>query len=290
MNTTPSISSSAMLVELSISTWTGRKLDKNASTEVTFNKRAVRGAANVNKKLLADCSELDAVQKFAANSRSAHYDSTMPWSDMGMRLLPTTKYFDYHNKITAVQGEFFRLVEEFLRAYDWEVARAQVQLGDLFNRSEYPTADSIRTKFKFHISYMPVPDAGDWRLDIGNDAVQELATHYTEYYTTQLNNAMGDLWGRLHQVLSRMSDRLDYSTDETKKIFRDTLVENVLDVVAMMKSCNITNNMHMTAAAEKLESTLLGVTPDALREDDWLRGETKRKVDEVISALPSLDL
>lgn len=285
-----SISSSAMLVELSISTWTGRKLDKDASTEVTTNKRAIKGAANVNKKLLADCPELDAVQKFAANSRNAHYESTMPWSDMGLRLLPTTKYFDYHQKMTAVKAEFERLVDEFIKVYDWEIAQAQVKLGDLFNPMEYPHKDTIRAKFKFNMFYMPVPSAGDWRLDVNNEAVNELTSHYETYYTTQLNNAMRDLWGRLHGVLTRMSERLDYGDSGTKKIFRDSLVDNVLEVVEMMKSCNITGDTQMTAAAQKLESVLLGVTPDALREDDWLRYETKQQVDEVIKGLPSLDV
>ena len=45
----------------------------------------------------------------------------------------------------------------------------------------------------------------------------------------------------------------------------------------------------MTAMTEQLENALLGVTPDALREDDWLRQETKQKVDAAIKALPSLD-
>lgn len=289
-NPVKSISSSAMLVELSISTWTGRKLDKTASTEVTTNKNAIKGAANVNKKLLADCAELDAIQKFAANARTAHYDSTMPWSDMGLRLLVTTKYFDYHQKMTALKAEFHRLVEDFLSVYDWEIAQSQVKLGDLFNRSEYPEKDEIRGKFKFNMFYMPVPDAGDWRLDVNNEAVSELTQHYEHYYTTQLNNAMRDVWGRLHNVLSRMSERLDYSDTETKKIFRDSLVDNVLEVVEMMRSCNITGDMQMTAAAQKLQDALLGVTPDALREDAWLRMETKQRVDEVIKSLPSLNI
>jgi hypothetical protein len=279
-----------MLVELSISTWTGRKLDKTASTEVTTNKHAVKGAANVNKKLLANCPELDAVQKFAANARTAHYDSTMPWSDMGLRLLPTTKYFDYHKKITELKAEFHRLVEEFLTVYDWEIAQAQVKLGELFNRTEYPEKEEIRGKFRFNMFYMPVPDAGDWRLDVNNEAVSELSQHYNYYYTTQLNNAMRDVWNRLHNSLSRMSERLDYGSSETKKIFRDSLVDNVMEVVDMMKVCNITGDMQMTAAAQKLENALLGITPDALREDAWLRMETKHRVDEVIKSLPSLDI
>ena len=46
----------------------------------------------------------------------------------------------------------------------------------------------------------------------------------------------------------------------------------------------------MAALTTKLENSLRGVTPDALREDNYLRSETKRNVDEIIKALPSLDL
>lgn len=289
-NATNAISSSAMFVELSISTWTGRKLDKNASTAVTTSNKAITGAANVNKKLMADCAELTAIQKFAANARTAHYETTMPWSDMGLRLLPTTKYFDYHQKMTALRAEFDKLVEDFINVYDWEIAQAQVKLGGLFNVTEYPNKETIRDKFKFNLFYMPVPDAGDWRLDVNNETLNDLTSHYSDYYATQLNNAMNDLWGRLHGVLTRMSERLDYGDKQTKKIFRDSLVENVMEVVDMTKSCNITGDTKMTAAAQKLESVLLGVTPDALREDDYLRHETKQQVDEVIRNLPSLDL
>ena len=58
----PTISSSSMLVELSISVWTGRRLDKRASSEVVASNHANVGVASVNKKLLGDCEELVAIQ------------------------------------------------------------------------------------------------------------------------------------------------------------------------------------------------------------------------------------
>lgn len=212
----PSISTSAMLVELSISTWTGRKLDKRASQDVTAQASAQKGVANVNKKLLGDCAELDAVQKFTANARNVHYAMTMPWSDTGLRLLPTTQYFKYHREMSTLQAEYERLVNVFLQAYDWEISQAQVKLGDLFNSDEYPTADSLTSKFKFKMNYMPLADAGDWRVDIGNEAKDVLATQYESYYATQLQTAMGDVWSRAHDALTKMSERLDYS-DEIRR-------------------------------------------------------------------------
>ena len=132
----PTISSSSMLVELSVSHWTGRKLDRRASKEVTTQNHATSGVANVNKKLLGDCAELSAVQKFVGNSRNIHYGMTMPWSDTGLRLLPTAQYFKYNEAMTAVQDEFNRLVDKFLDAYDWEITQAQSNIADLIQRDD----------------------------------------------------------------------------------------------------------------------------------------------------------
>jgi hypothetical protein len=285
---TCSISSAAVLVELSISTWTGRKLDKTVSNEVTVSKHAQKGTATVNKKILGDCAELDAVQKFAANVRNCHYALTLPWSDTGLRLLTTKNFFTYQTQLTALQAEFNNLTEKFLTAYGWEVGQAQVRLGNLFNANDYPSADKIRDKFRFAINYMPVPEAGDFRLDINNEAQQQIAQHYASYYQTQLNNAMSEVWERARDALSKMSERLDYADANVKKIFRDSLVDNVLDVVSLMESCNITNDTHMKRVQQQLRDALSGVTPAALREDEYLRLDTKRKVDEAIAALPSL--
>ena len=286
----PSISSSATLVELGISKWTGRKLDKRASADVASANYAKTGVANVHKKLLGDCAELKAIDTLVGVARTAHYSMTMPWSDTGLRLLTTKAYFKYHETMTEIQASFDDCVNTFLQAYDWEITQAQAKLGDLFNRNDYPTTESLSSKFGFRLSYMPLPEAGDFRLDINTEAQAEMKSHYETYYSTQLNNAMNDIWQRAFKCLSNMSERLDYASHESKKVFRDTLVTNVLDIVDLLSVCNITNDSQMEAMRMKLEDTLQGVTPDALREDEFLRAETKKSVDEVIKSLPSLDM
>ena len=297
----PSIASSAVLIDLSISCWTGRKLDKRASNDVTAQNNAAKGVANVHKKLLGDCAELDAVQKFAANARNSHYAMTMPWSDLGMRLCPTAKYVGgtagsgnrdgYERTMTALQTEFFRLTDAFLNAYDWEIQNAQLKLGALFNVEEYPSRDSLASKFKFRFVAIPLPDAGDWRLDIGNEAAAVMREQYDKFYGEQLSKAMNDVWERAHDALSKMSERLDYADDTTKKVFRDTLVTNVQEIVDLLGSMNVTNDPAMTEAHRRLDAAMQGITPDALREDAYLRAQTKRQVDDVkkiIDNLPGL--
>ena len=87
-----------------------------------------------------------------------------------------------------------------------------------------------------------------------------------------------------------MYDKLDYTDKEYKKVFRDTLVSNVTDMVELLRVSNVANSTRMTAMADQLEEALMGVTPDALREDDYFRAETKQAVDKAIANLPSLDI
>lgn len=287
---TPSIATSAMLVELSISTWTARKKDKQASEDVTRSNGADSGAASVNKNLLSGCDELTAVRKFGANARNIHYSMTMPWSDVGLRLLPTAMYAKYHQAMTELQNEFERLSGVFMNAYGWEYSQAQARLGALWRADDYPSVESIASKFGFRLNYMPLPDAGDFRIDVGTDAVNQMKTHYEEFYSTQVQRAMNDVWRRVYGALSNMSERLDYKDHEDKKTFRDSLVDNVLEMVDLLDVCNVTGDSQMSAMRLNLEDALRGVTPDALREDAFLRAETKRVVDDAIKSLPSLDI
>lgn len=287
----PTISSSSMLVELTISVWTAKRLDKRASEEVATANRADKNVARVTKNLLADVAELEALQKFAGNLRNMHYNATLPWSDMGPRLLVTSKFFKYQADFTALQAEFERMVDTFINAYDLEVAQQQAKMGDLFDVSAYPNKDDLRSKFKFKINYMPLPAAGDWRLDINAEAQRQLREQYEDSYKAQLQGAMRDIWQRLFDTLSVLSRQLADQTEDgkTPKIYA-SVFDRALEVIDLMESCNMTGDPSMQLMQRKLALTFRGVTVDAVKDDNHLRRETKKSIDEVIRSLPSLDM
>jgi hypothetical protein len=275
----PSISSSAMLVELNISVWTGRKFDKGVSQEIDTQKQTTTRAGNYSKRLFADEPIFDAIQKYAGNARTYHYHATMPWSDSGLRLLTTTMFFDYQKEISGMEMEFNRLVEQFVNQYDKLVLQAQMKLGALFNSDDYPHVDTVREKFRFSVKFAPVPEVGDWRVNVGNEAQEMLKESYAEYYQANLEQAYADVWERTHEALKRMSDKL---SGDKKQIFRDTLVGNVQEMIDLLDKFNITGDPKMKQAKVKMESALSGITPDALREDDALRHDVKSKVDSLL--------
>jgi hypothetical protein len=196
--------------------------------------------------------------------------------------------FEYWPIITAVQHEFYRLVDIFIDNYVWAVSQAELSLAHLFDAADYPSAESLREKFEFKINRIPMPDSGDFRLDIANDANAEMNNEYDTFYKTKTEAAMSDVWTRLYDKVAALSERLDYGKDDVKKVFKEGTVNGLLDIVDVLEMLNVTNDPTMTQMKQDLELAMKGVTPEALRSDHVLRAATKKKMDEAIAALPSL--
>ena len=189
-------------------------------------------------------------------------------------------FFDYKQRLGEYETEFVEVVEDFLREYPTLVSAAAFQLGDLYNAEEYPHVDKLRDKFRFRYVFLPVPEVGDFRIDVNEEHKAELVKQYEQFYENKLSEAMNDTWERLHECLTKMSDKL---AGDEKQIFRDSLVNNAVDLCALLTRLNVTNDSRLEMARQKLESALVGVTPKDLRDDNALRKDTKAKVDEILS-------
>ena len=276
------INNSAMLVDLNISMWTGRKMDKKVSEEVDVTKGTKARAGNYHKKLLAGSDKLEQIQKIVSTIRTWNYSNTLPWSDGGSRLLPMKNFFDYKAMLGKLEQQYNQAVENFLQEYPQLVSTSAFTLGAMFDRSEYPDVEELRNKFKFKYVFSPVPDAGDFRIDVEEQAKAELQQQYKMYYETKLAEAMQDAWTRLHDTLKHLSERMDY-TDENKKKFWDSTITNATDLCDLLTKLNVTNDPKLEEARQKLERALVGIKPDDIRESEAIRTNVKSKVDEILN-------
>jgi hypothetical protein len=278
----PTLTSSLRLLEMSISVWSGRKQDKQATADAANANNADKNILNTTKQLLGDCPELEAVRKFAANTRNFVYASTTAWGDLGQRAFPMSRFPQLHKELDGLKQEFDRLVNEFLSVYEFRRTSAQAKLGSLYNPDEYPSADSLRDKFRFTITFPPVPEANIFSA-VQDEAETYLRNEYARVYTQRINDTMKEVFDRLHASLTHMVERLDYSGKEDKKKFNGSLVTNVRDLVGMLADFNITGDSKLTTLHMQLDQALTGVTAEALREDDGLRADTRRAVKTVLS-------
>lgn len=285
------LQNSAMLVDLNISVWTGRKMDKKVADEIDAAKNTKAKAGNYSKHLLAGTKKLEDLQKLVSAIRVWHYEQTLPWSDSGSRLLPMSNFFDYKATLNDYEKQFNELVAEFLTDYDTLVTAAAFQLGDLFDKDDYPTALRVSTKFNMKYVFLPVPEAGDFRVDVGEAGRAELREQYEKFYGDKLNEALQDAWTRLHECVKHMSEKLaDSATPRMTKegpnstqIFRDSLMTNAYDLCSLLTKLNVTNDPKLEQARQGLEAAISGKCADDLRKSDEVRMQTKAKIDEILS-------
>jgi hypothetical protein len=295
------INEAALLVTLSMGIPPMVKTDKKATKQVEDANGTDRNIGEFKKKLLT-ADTLDKIMSLRGEARTYHYAKTLPWGDSGVRLLPNVYLIDYQNELRRLQTEFERLTEDFLAAYPAEVAQAQLKSGcalrDLFNEADYPPTEQMKDKFKFSVSFEPLPSSGDFRVDIGATAAQELKDMYNKLTEDRIGAAMKDVWERLLIPLKNLSMKLDYEEVEDKSgtgnhttskpkngHFKGTIVTNVLEIVDVMKECNLMGDPKMEQVRIDLRKALTGVTYDGLKNSESLRILTKEKIDGIIGNL-----
>lgn len=307
MNTI-SIATSAMIGSLNISVWEARKLDKSTQAEVLANKGAKsRRAATVSKHLFSECPSLEAIKTLRGEARVWFNNATLPWDDNGGRLITTAQYMKVMDQAAKFEHRFNTLLDIFVSVYQTEISKQAFEMGALFDRSEYPPVNEVRGKFRFALSVSPVPLAGDFRVDIGNEAAAQLKAQYERALADRVSGAVADTWQRVKQqvewVRERMTAVLEHDPDAVEEIptkdeygnvvsveikkkrrpkLYDSMLEQGLELCTLLKDLNVTNDPRLEQARQDLEAALTRVDLDSLKESTELQKATKTAMQDIL--------
>jgi hypothetical protein len=278
-----SISSSAVLAELNISVWTANKLDREATDTVISSNSAGKNSAQVRKNLMAGSSLRKDIADYTAGCRLWHNTRTLSWADKGARLLPTSAFMDYKNEANIRRDTFNRMVDNFIVNYPSLVGTAQNYLGNLFRVEDYPSADEVRSKFDFRLVFSPLPESGDFRLDIANEELDAIKSQYDNDFDKRVADAMREPWKKLHDTLTHISEKLtDIQGDESKRRYHDSLISNAQALCGLLTHLNITKDPQLEEARRSLELTMLGVDIEDIKESPETRSSVKNRVDDIL--------
>ena len=278
-----SISASAVLVELNISVWPASKIDRETTELTNTNAGAVRDASQTKKNLFAGTGLRKDIEKFAARARLYHNLHTLPWADKGERMLPTALLMDYKQTINGFEQTFNMMCNNFFVEYPRLVVEAPTNLGSMYKAEDYPDLTDVRLKFGFRRAVKPIPESGDFRLDIPAHDLVEMKNDYEKQYSDRLAEAMREPWERLHKMLVGMSEKLtDIEGDDSKKRYHDTLISNPIELCGLLTKLNVTNDPKLEEARRQLELTMLGADIESIKEDADSRSALKSKVDAIL--------
>lgn len=287
--TSSMLASRAVIVSLKISQWSGRRLDRDVTDEVNQSHNADADAGRFNK-LLIPKDALKDITKVVSETRSEFEKRTLPWIDRGGRIMDASAYMQNGRWVSGQIAKFDAAVSKFLGEYPGYVAAAGARLGTMFDPSDYPTADELKAKYNMELVVMPVPTGDDFRVAMSEHQASRIRAQIEARVEEAQRNAVADVYRRITEALERMVNRLsnyqpaEQTGDRAIGIFRDSLVDNVRDLIEVLPSLNITGDPVLAAMASRLRP-LVEFKAETLREDAGKRRDVAHEAQKILDTL-----
>lgn len=282
------LASRAMIVSLTISQWSGRRLDRQVTDEVNRQHSAADDAGRYNKLLLPK-EALAPIVSIVSETRTDFLKRTLPWMNDGSRIMASDGYLAHMAWIRQQTSKFDRAVDEFIQSYPGHVQAARTRLSTLFKAEDYPDASILRGKFAVECRVLPVPTSDDFRVDMSEAQADHIRADIERQVSSAAGEAVRDVYRRIAEVTGRMVDRLNgykpaTAKDRAEGIFRDSLVENVRDLIGILPALNIVGDPELTAMAERLKPLVEHDASD-LRENATLRRNVAEEAQRILDSV-----
>ena len=271
------LSHDAMLVTLRIQGWSARRYDRKASQYVAAHHDADTSAGRYNKRLLPKAA-LAALNATLNEARKTHYHHTLPWDDVGARLLPVANYQRYTGALDRLIERMRTERSRFIADYDNQVRRARLDLGRLFHADDYPSREELLGRFSARYRIVPVPDSGHFLADLANGDADRVRRDIQKDVTQRLNSALGDLYRRLGEAVGHVCERLTEDDNGKPKVFRDSLIENLRELVDIVPRLNVFRDEQLNALCRDVQDRIASVEPNVLRPSARFDPVVRRRV------------
>lgn len=280
------LASNYVLVDLQLRSWSGKATDRTASDEIIASKGAVRDSGAFVKSLLASAGkELKDVHTAGSAIRTFVYNNTLPWSadtggvKRGERILSCTHTIQFLTDLNALKKERDSAVITLVSVWDFRVAEAMRNLGNLADPRDYPAASEVAALFAVTVDLKPIPAVTDFsRLNVPAELSNALSARHEQAAHVQVSNAMNDMRDRFVEELARIERQMAKIAAGEKTRLYDTLITNMQVLVDMATHMNLTGNPKLDELVEKIKLRVLTRPVSAYKDNPILAGTLASEV------------
>ncbi len=282
-----------MVVKMKCSQWYPRKYDAEISKKIAedYGVANAERAGRYNKLLISAESIRPLQQAFGYLKDNIHYKYTLPWADVGERVLPVTLQWEYAALVREQKEKIEALVQEFaFGEYRQQREQAKLDLNGMFRESDYPPAAEVADRFEVRVKYTPLVNPDDVRVwGIGDEAAAEIEADVRadmEAATDEAHQVLvGKVIKRAKEFIAKVSlYDARIANDEKGVRLHDTAIENLRDVVIMvLKGLNVKDDTNLTALAKQLNGLLSDATPDTLKHSAQQREDKTKAVEKTLA-------
>lgn len=265
----------AMLISLSISQWLARIQDREISKKIPMDYLAKSGTGIWTKRLFKESVTMAKIQALISNTKKYHSDMTLPWTK-GVGILPSVKYLEYIQKMRAFNTELETVVLQLSSEFPNLIQQDQQNLGNMYKAEDYPDHSKLRYKFKIDIEASPIPEKGDWRVDLSNEEIEKLEEETEKKQKVKMEEAMKKLWEKLYEPVKKMSETL-----ASGKNFHKTLVTNISDLINILPDLNLNGDQNLEELRKEIEEKLCEFSSQQLKDSTYLRETTAEAAEKI---------
>ncbi len=273
------LSERAILVCLSLGLPPMAKIDKRITRKNEQDHGTAAGRLKTTKRLLPD-QALKPVQELDREIEEYHRKNTCAWGE-GERILNSAIYLEFSDRLRQFRMRRETLVEEFVRNYLLYVDEARRQLNGAFDPRDYLPQERIASRFTLKVEYKPVPDAGDFRVTIVREAMDELRESVNRRVEEAERGIRRDIASRIAKPLAHMVNRLN----DPDADFRDSLVGNLREICDLIPKLNMLGDPQVEATRQQIYADLYRADTGLLKENRIVRGDTARKAQDILDKM-----
>ena len=279
----------AVLISVKRYMYSPYKLDQEESKQY--------GAGNVNKHLFEGRNNLvkSTISKFTEVYTYVK-DNTVPWTT-GVDMLNIDHYIEFTSGLRQRVDDAHRAVDTLCLSWDDEVKSDLDRLGEialakgkpnLANANDYPDVDELRAKFGIEIRYMPVPTTGDFRVGISDDDKASLQQQLDDAGV----NANKHVIKSMIEPMERAIAKLSVPIGNDGSVFRDTLVDNLVEVTERMNKINLSDDKTIQGSIDGLRDLISTYASeqgkDLLRSNQTSREKAVNDIDSLCKQMSGL--
>jgi hypothetical protein len=190
-------------------------------------------------------------------------------------------YVSFEQEIADREVRINKAFDLFMNTYPTRQVEAAQLLGTGYNPNDYPDGLTLRQNFKFAVPHLPIPDSNRLAQLIGEDK----AAQTEQLIQDGVQSAMKDAYERVYTAVKHAKDKLS----DPKAIFRDSLVENIKELAAVLPAFNVTNDPLLADLANDL-AHIGSEKPEDLRDSPYTRSDVAQRANAMLQKMAGLNL
>lgn len=289
-----SIKDHALIVSLSVNKPQMTQKDHKATSDAELANNA-HGAGQYRKNLYAK-SLIQPILSVEAAARAYIESTTYPWN-RGEALLPTTRFMQFADRLAKFEVEFNQSVTAFLNNWANVMATAKAAQGSLFDASAYPDLSDLKSEFRFRVTYHPVTDARDFRVQMQEEELSQLRAQVEAATKESMDAIMKAPLERLrgaiahlHEITGKTDRKVvnkKTGAEESKPpIFRDSVCANIVEEIALLHDFAGMLPDEILRVAQTTATIL--PRPQDLRDDPTKRSAVNQQAGKLLNVIDQM--